>query len=213
MTTNFEWSLQTTSTPDPGPPTGLPGTAADRLLMFVRNVKFKALAGIFATRTANLLAAIEAVRTAFDIDSATGVQLRRLGEILQRPWYGETDDRYRLLLKIQIELILSSAGTTPTIMRIVDLFTGEAPTEYSENYPMAYVIGAQVGNDVEDRDLLLQLLRDATCAAYGATVVMHDADALILDSTGTAVAGAGTLDSTGTPVAGAGTLASARRIV
>lgn len=207
MTEDFEYPLLPPTDTTPTTPSNLAAAMQDRIIMFVRGPRFKALVEALASRTDALLEVSEDIVEAFDIDTAVGVQLDRLGELLQRPRYGASDDRYRTLLKIQVELVLSSQGTTPTIMRIVELFTGEPPSSYSEHYPMAFEIGAELP-DVEDTDLLLQILREATSAAYGVTLLWHDDEALILDYTDAdPVDDAGTLDYTDVDtVSGAGTL-------
>lgn len=179
--------------------------ASDRILMFCRGPRFIALVQLFSQRTENLLDAVADVCSAFDVETATGVHLDRLGEILQLPRNGAEDDRYRILLQIQIELVLSSTTTTPTIMRIVELFTGHPPSAYAEHYPMAYTIGATL-DDPADAAVLLEILGRATAAAYGYSLLAEDEDALILDFEGDPIDGAGTLDFEGDPIAGAGTL-------
>lgn len=181
--------------------------ASDRLLNFVRAPRNVAITNIVGIRTEELLSAGEMIRDAFDLDSATGDRLDKLGGILQfvRP-SGMIDDRYRLLLQIQVELILSSNGTPETIMRIIELYTGSPPTSYSEHYPMGFVVG--FANDgTLDVPTLLQLLNKARAAAYTGTAVSNYGDSMILDYTlDTPVDGAGTLDYLGT-IPGAGTLA------
>ena len=168
--------------------------AAARLLHFVRNTRFVALVEALALRTDTQRFMALDVTGAFDVDNGVGAQLDRIGGILQLDRIaGATDSRYRTLLRIQIELILSSGGTTNTIQRIVELYTGTAPTSYTEQYPMGYTIGAVVGTSAEAVELLT-LLGRATAAAYGYALVATSLDALILDFAGNAIAGAGILD-------------------
>lgn len=168
-------------------------TAGDRLLMFTRGPRFIALVQTFAQRTENLFDAIADACMAFDVETAVGVQLDRLGEILQRPRHGYDDDRYRVLLQIQIELILSSTTTTPVILQIVSLFTGQDPTHYADAYPMGFAVGGVVA-DAADAALLLQLLTEAKAAAYNVELyVGFDPDVFLVDY-GSTVAGAGIID-------------------
>ena len=163
---------------------GYTETYSNRLLQFVRHgTNFAAFVQIFATRTENIINAIEDIRAAFDIDVAVGEQLTRLGQILQLPRFGLEDERYRILLKVQIELILSSQSTTPQLLRIVDLVTGFPPDSYAEYYPMAFEIGATVSAD--EVGLLISLLLKAKAAAYGMTIIASESDsvALICDYT------------------------------
>lgn len=169
-------------------------TFADRLLMFVRGgPNFQALVGTFATRTVNLTNICERIRESFDVETGYGEQLDRLGAILQRPRNGASDTRYRVLLQIQIELILSSTGTTPRILRIVDLFSGTAagPVHYADQPPMGFEVSAVLDDD--DASDLVALLGEASGAAYGVTLVALDEGYLVADYTpASPVAGAGT---------------------
>jgi len=180
--------------------------AASRLLHFVRNTRFVALVEALALRTDTQRFMALDVTGAFDVDAGVGAQLDRIGGILQLERIaGATDSRYRTLLQIQIELILSSGGTTSTIQRIVELYTGTSPTSYTELYPMSYTIGAVLGPSADAAELLT-LLGRATAAAYGYAIVATSLDALILDFSGNAIAGAGILDFSGDAIAGAGIL-------
>ncbi len=154
--------------------------ASDRLLMFVRSPRLGAFVRVFGDRTQALLDELPAISAAFGLDAATGDRLDRIGEILQLPRYGYGDDRYRILLQIQAQLVLSSTTTTPVILRIVELFTGYAPVSYADVYPMGYTIGATL-DDPADAALLLQILQTATAAAYGVQVVVSAPSALIGD--------------------------------
>lgn len=158
----------------------VPLVPSDRLLMFVRSPRLSAFVDVFGDRWTVLTDTHIAVAASFDLDNAVGDQLDRLGGILQRPRLGYGDDRYRTLVQIQAQLVLSSTTTTPTIMRIVELFTGYAPTMYADVYPMGYRIGAQL-DEPTDAALLLQILREATAAAYEVEVVVSDGDAVIAD--------------------------------
>lgn len=182
MPLEFEYPLAEEAPEIPTPPTGLATTMADRLLMFVRNTNFRALVSVFAQRTQDIVDVGVDVTEAFDVDTAVGVQLDTLGAILQRPRHGYADDRYRVLLQIQIELILSSGTSAPTLMRIVELFTTYAPLAYSEQYPMGFTIDVQL-DDPADAELLVQLIGEAKAAAYGATVGVSATDGLTLDYT------------------------------
>jgi len=74
------------------------------------------------------------IADAFNLDTTTGVGLDAIGELVGLPREGEADARYRDLLRIQIELILSQGregaewtGTSENIIRICRLFIGETP--------------------------------------------------------------------------------------
>lgn len=154
--------------------------ASDRLLMFVRSPRLSEFVGVFGERTSDLIDAVVLTCAAFDLDTAVGVHLDRIGAILQLPRYGYDDDRYRVLLQIQAQLVLSSTTTTPVILRIVELFSGHAPLSYADAYPMGYRVGVEL-DDPTDAALLMQILGNATAAAYGAQVIVADADSVIGD--------------------------------
>lgn len=184
-----------------------PFEASDRLLMFVRSPRLSGFVGVFGERTSDLIDTSVLTAAAFDLDTAVGVQLDRLGGILQLPRYGYDDDRYRILLQIQAQLVLSSTTTTPVILRIVELFTGYPPLSYADVYPMGYRVGAQL-DDPTDAALLVQILGNATAAAYQFQVIVGDAgDAVIGDYSADPL----TLeakdigDYSADPIAGAGT--------
>lgn len=193
----FEWGDAFWGEPDFYP--------SDRLLMFVRSPRFSALVDTLGDRTIALTDTAAQVSAAFDLTTAIGVQLDRIGEILQRPRLGYSDDRYRTLLQIQAQLILSSTTTTPVILQIVALFTGHDPVSYADTYPMGFRIGATL-DDPDDAALLLELLHEAKAAAYNVELVVGDVDGLVLDYTGDPIDGAGTTDYAGDPISGAGTL-------
>lgn len=157
---------------------GDPGAFSERmiarLLMFCQaGPKFVALVNALAMRTENLVAASRTVADAFDLDTAVGVQLDRLGEILQRPRFGMLDDRYRALLHIQIDLILSSTAGAETLLSVVNRLTGTPAPYYAEFYPAQFRIGAIV--DPDDVILLQDLLRKAKgWGIYGGLVVYPD---------------------------------------
>lgn len=182
-------------------------TGGDRLLHFSRGDRHVALMNIGAERTEELLDNLASIPALFDLDTAVGDQLDKLGTILLLPRYGATDARYRVYLQIQTQILLSSAATTPTILRIVELFTGRTPTSYAEDYPMGYTVGA-VLDDASEIALLEQFLDTATAAAYRRTLILSETGYLSLDyHPGDSVAGAGYMDyHPGDPIIGAGTM-------
>lgn len=154
--------------------------AVDRIIAFVRGPVFSGIVRTFADRKVEDISAMDAVMDAFDLDTSVGVQLDRLGEILQRPRQGEDDDRYRLILRMQIQLILSSTATTDVLLEVVSEYTGsEAPT-YREPASVAgrtyaeMEIGASVEPD--DHAPLVAFLRVAKGAGIRLDVVLQETD-------------------------------------
>lgn len=206
MPLELEWNVpEATDTPVPAP--SFAATMADRLLMFIRNTTGRAIVGVFAARIEAFRTLAASIPGAFDLATATGVHLDRLGAILQRPRYGETDDRYRALLQIQVQLILASQATTAPLLEVVRLFTGVVSPEYMEAHPAFVGIGA-VSDDPTETAQLVALLRKAKAGGVALVVYEQDEDALQLDyHPGDPLADAGTLDyHPGDPLAGAGTL-------
>jgi hypothetical protein len=92
---------------------------------------------------------LDDIKNAFDVETAVGEQLDYLGEIVGIPRREFTDDRYRTFVKIQIDLILSSArsdanwtGTINNILSICREFVGDAapPLTYLSSPPYGYVL-------------------------------------------------------------------------
>lgn len=171
-------------------------TIGDRLLMFVRGARFQALVQTFASRTEALVEVARQITEAFGLDTAVGVQLDRLGAILQLPrGPGVTDDSYRLLLRVQVLLILSSTATTETLLEIVLQVTGaEAPT-YFETHPAHIGIGAIATGSTAV--LLAQLLRRAKAGGVRLDLqTQAGVNVLLVDTDDNVVADPGTVDTT-----------------
>jgi hypothetical protein len=183
-----------------------PFEASDRLLMFVRSPRLSGFVGVFGERTSDLIDTSVLTCAAFDLETATGVHLDRLGALLQLPRYGYDDDRYRVLLQIQAQFVLSSTTTTPVILQIIALFSGHAPLSYADAYPMGYRVGVEL-DDPTDAALLMQILGNATAAAYGAQVIVGDSESVIGDYSDDplALAAKDIGDYSADPIAGAGT--------
>lgn len=175
-----------------------------RLLMFCQNgPKFTALTNSLASRTAGLRDAAGTVAAAFGINDAVGAQLDILGLLLQRPRFGMVDDRYRDLLHVQIDLILSSVSSAETLLSIFQRITGAAATVYDEFYPAQFRIGGPV--DPDDIVLLRSLLTQAKgWGIYGSLVVApEDGFVLLGDVIGETVVDPGSGDVIGEVVADA----------
>ncbi len=163
-----------------GSPSEFAATMLSRLLMFVRHgPRFRGLVNALATRTGDLLAAQESVLAAFDVDTAVGAQLDRIGGIMQLPRLGYGDTRYRSLLKVQIDILLSSTGASETLLRVFEAITGAPADEYEEHYPAQFVIGGYV--DPADATLLADFLRRAKGWGVYGGLSIHPADESDLD--------------------------------
>lgn len=183
-----------------------PLEASDRLLMFVRSPRLSGFVDVFGRRTSDLIDVAVQAAAAFDLNTAAGVHLDRIGAILQLPRYGYSDARYRVLLQIQAQFVLSSTTTTPVILRIIELFSTNAPLSYADAHPMGYRVGVAL-DDPTDAALLVRILDDATAAAYGAQIIVGDTNSVIGDYSVSelALAPKDIGDYSTNPIAGAGT--------
>jgi hypothetical protein len=156
----------------------------DALPAFIRlDPIFRALAGQLGDVAEAYQAACDDVIESLDLEQAVGVQLDKLGEIVQYERQGESDDRYRRLVQMQIQTILSSAGTTAVLLEIVRIWTGQAAPTYVE--PPAgraeLQIGAILEDGLEDAGPLLTFLRRAKPGGVRLSLLEEDASALRLD--------------------------------
>ena len=92
---------------------------------------FRDVQCIFAERWGNFVDVMLDVLEGFDLDAAQGAQLNAVGSMVGLPRNGFGDDRYRVLLNIQIDLILSArrgeanwTGTVNNLLRICRTFIG-----------------------------------------------------------------------------------------
>ena len=97
------------------------------------NRKFRDLICDFAEGFGHFSDVAFDVRDGFDLSTAVGVQLDMIGAVIGLPRQGFPDDRYRVFLEIQTELVLSAAredgnwtGTGNNILRICRKFIGPA---------------------------------------------------------------------------------------
>lgn len=160
----------------------------DLLLYQTRlGTNFRALLEIAGARHEAFRANIEQVLAGFDIDIAEGVQLDVLGALLGEARQGGTDAEFRVRLKIQVLIMLSSTATADTIQRVIDAFTGDPPEYYINEPPAAFSTGAIV--DADDTPALLRLLTRAKgggiamqFAALETGYLLSDEDADPLDN-------------------------------
>jgi hypothetical protein len=70
----------------------------------------------------------------WDMDNAAGHFLDRMGKILNVPRKGNTDDNYRILLKLQ-KSINTNNSSIPDIIRVLKFFYSNEVIEIKPNYP------------------------------------------------------------------------------
>lgn len=166
-----------------GQPGPLPDAMLSRLLMFVRaGPRFVGIVNALATRTERMIAACIAIREAFDLDTAEGVQLDRIGGIVQLPRFGYSDARYRALLRVQIDILLSSTSGAETLLRVFEAITGSPAAEYLEHYPAQFMIGGYV--DPADVSTVRDFLRRAKgWGIYGGLAVYPAEESDLVEGT------------------------------
>jgi hypothetical protein len=181
-----------------------------RVLGFYRGPNMLALVGVGADRVVADITLMRQIADSWAFADAEGEQLDALGSVLQlRRTLGQTDDRYRVLLQMQAQILLSSVGSVAVIERVAEIWCGVPPTEYDEpvtGLGAEIVIGCTV--DLTDYQPLLIYLRKAKIGGVRMNVHVGDADALINDYTpADPIDGATLIDYTpASPVTGAATL-------
>jgi hypothetical protein len=107
------------------------------------NRKFRDLICIFVEGLGQYADVAQDVALGFDVETALGQQLDFIGAVVGLPRQGFPDSRYRVFLKIQIDLILTAiredanwTGTHNNILKICrDFVGGAAPTITLTNLP------------------------------------------------------------------------------
>lgn len=160
------------------------------------------------------------VMAAFDLDTAEGDQLDKIGSILGLPRSGFSDTRYRTFLQIQVDIYtsiwadradgttaLNWTGTHNGVLRIVRKFIGPTPGEdikLSTTPPYSFFLDLPdsiLPLPLEEYYLLFGFIRQALYAAVlGLAIVPLDAS--VWGSVSGAVANAGVWASASGPVVG-----------
>ena len=132
--TTYTWPLTpaTPTTPPSYPVSALSASAKVLALVTEPFQDPQSLPVVFCTALATeietWLAAAEQVKEVWDIDTAAGVQLDRLGRLLNKTRGAYTDDEYRAILKAWI-LVLKSSG----LVLQLDAILEQALSAFSEN--------------------------------------------------------------------------------
>lgn len=119
----------------------------------------------------------KAVIAALEIETAVGFQLDLIGAVVGLTREGFTDDRYRVFLEIQTELLLASmrgdaewTGTNENILRIVRKFIGVGGTISLQNVPPYSFTLSVPTLTLSEAPLLLRFIRTALYAAVTGVV-------------------------------------------
>lgn len=174
--------------------------------------RFRDLLCILSDDPARFFDVCLAIRSAFEVDTAVGVQLDMIGSIVGLPREGFEDDRYRVFLNIQIALLLSAqrddgswTGTTENILSIARTFIGDAepnPIIYTGYPPYSYQLQVP-GLVASEAHLLARFLTTANYAAVnGNMIIIISGDSLWASNVG-AIPDDAIWESAVTPIAGA----------
>lgn len=174
-----------------------------RLLMFTRqDVNLPLLTRLFATRTEANIAFATDLAESFDIATAEGHRLDIIGTILQVSRLGLTDSQYRRRLQIQIDTLLTSGGTTASVLSVIETWTGIDTDIYVDVYPAGFIVSAQV--EIDEFDYMASMIELAKPGGVAGSIIMAPAgEALICDSVTVAISGAGEMDSVVATIGGA----------
>lgn len=142
--------------------------------------KFRDLICELAAGFGNFEDAAWNVAESFDLDAAVGDQLDKIGAVLCLARRGFEDDRYRVFLKIQRDLILSAkreganfTGTHNNILQIVRTFIGAGadPIVLKNYQPYSYTLSIP-GVDLSELLILVTFLTVATWAGVLGQVIL-----------------------------------------
>lgn len=122
------------------------------------------------------------VEGAFDIDTAVGDQLDKIGEFLGFPRYGYGDSDYRKILKVIAAILFPNRGNAKTLLDICHALLDPDLEQliYQENYPASYII-TLIGNNLPLIEALKILLPYGKPAGVGMHVVEAVVDAFKYD--------------------------------
>lgn len=191
------------------------GLVEDRVLVQHPNApgerQFRDWLCAFAEQAGELLDASTDVRDGFDLDTAAGAQLDLIGGMVNLPRSGFSDDRYRTLLSIQIELLISNRTGTPNwtgthnnILRICRKFIGAAvlnPVVLLNTPPYSFTLSVP-GVTLDELDILIRFVCQAAYAGVLGQVIILPSGGDVWGSAHGAVAGQGVWCSAHGAVAG-----------
>lgn len=189
-------------------------TAQDRVLMQHRGLSTEnllKLACIVGRVWGNVRDEAVDVRNAFDLDTAVGDQLDKIGRLVNLPRNSLDDTDYRRFINIQIQLILQSTGSGPNIIAIIRTYLGPTanPVVFISAPPYQFSISA-LDMAEADWDILVPFMRKALVAGVLGIAVagLPGSSVLGSDTAGPAIPGTSVLgsDTAGAPIAGTSVL-------
>lgn len=162
----------------------------------------------------------EDVSEGFDLDTAIGAQLDKIGEVVGLARQGFADDRYRTLLEIQIDLLLSTqredgnwTGTGQNIIDIARKFIGTTVDPVVlQNFPPYDFTLTVPSLTLADAPHLFSFLCKAIYAGVLGQVIFTLASDSLWASTAVVVTGGGIYCSASVAVAGCATWGTVQTI-
>lgn len=139
----------------------------------------------YAKQAGHYLDVAREVEDAFRLETAVGQQLDMIGSVVGLPRSGTTDSRYRTLLSIQIELLISSlpnnpnwTGTVNNVLTICRKFIGAGvpdPVVLLNTPPYSFVLSVP-GVTLSELDILIRFICKAIYAGVlGSVIVLPSA--------------------------------------
>ncbi len=164
--------------------------AIAHLINFFRKPRNSALVSALCEPIQNLEDVLWATYNAFDLDTAIGDQLDKLGRLVGELRNDRSDTQYRTAIRVRI-LVNSSMGTLPELIAILEAADPALTQEAVEFYP-ATVVFWWLGDFAElPAADLFRLIKQAKPAGVRLMAVEYDAGSFVWDE----VADAGVDDS------------------
>lgn len=157
---------------------------------------------------------LQEILAAFVREDATGDRLDKIGAIVGLPRRGYSDDRYRLFLAIQSELLLAAqseekgrTGSCENILKICRTFIGDAVADpvVLLNLPPLGLVLSVPGVTIGEANLLASFISTAVDGAVYGLIIFSTSSGSAWGSRSVTVATGGTWGSRSVAVAGAST--------
>lgn len=178
------------------------------------NRRFRDLICDYVTLTGQYIDVAKAVQAGFDVDTAVGDQLDKVGSVVGLPRQGYDDTRYRVFIQIQTEILLAQArddanwtGTSNNILTICRTFIGAAvpqPVVLHNINPYAFTLSVP-GITVAEANVLVRFICIALYAGVFGHIIFSLAPNSLWGSENVAVPSVGTWGSENVAVGGAST--------
>lgn len=153
----------------------------NQLIEFFRKPRNSEMMRVIGAHIQDIEDVIQQLYLAFDVDTAVGDQLDKMGEIVGERRDDRTDDEYRPAIRTRILVNLSN-GKYEELIDIILSYSPTATIVGREVYPAGLHFDIVVGLE-ESLVSLGRLLRQAKAAGVRLDAVQVDADTMIWNST------------------------------